>query len=99
MAEDVWILGNPCATGATALRTAILATKAGECEMGLAIGVEKLAGAVSWDTLVQRRDRRRRRHRRVDTAPSLPLTVASAPRPCRARSPRSAWSTGTVTAA
>jgi acetyl-CoA acetyltransferase len=36
---------NACATGATALRTAIMAIKAGEAEIGLAVGVEKLAGA------------------------------------------------------
>ena len=36
---------NACATGATALRTVIMAVKAGECDMGLAVGVEKLAGA------------------------------------------------------
>ncbi len=35
---------NACATGATALRTAIMAIKAGECDMGLAVGVEKLSG-------------------------------------------------------
>ena len=38
-------MSNACATGATALRTAIMAVKAGECDMGLAVGVEKLAGA------------------------------------------------------
>jgi acetyl-CoA acetyltransferase len=38
-------VSNACATGATALRTAIMAVKAGECDMGLACGVEKLAGA------------------------------------------------------
>ena len=38
-------VSNACATGATALRTAIMAIKAGECDMGLAVGVEKLAGA------------------------------------------------------
>jgi acetyl-CoA acyltransferase len=38
-------VANACATGATALRTAIMAVKAGEVEMGLAVGVEKLAGA------------------------------------------------------
>ena len=37
-------VSNACATGATALRTAIMAVKAGEVEMGLAVGVEKLAG-------------------------------------------------------
>jgi acetyl-CoA acetyltransferase len=38
-------VANACATGATALRTAIMAVKAGETPMGLAVGVEKLAGA------------------------------------------------------
>jgi acetyl-CoA acetyltransferase len=41
----VYNVANACATGATALRTAIMAVKSGECEMGLAVGVEKLAGA------------------------------------------------------
>lgn len=41
----VYNVSNACATGATALRTAIMAVKAGECSMGLAVGVEKLAGA------------------------------------------------------
>jgi acetyl-CoA acetyltransferase len=38
-------VSNACATGATALRTTIMAIKAGECDMGLAVGVEMLAGA------------------------------------------------------
>jgi acetyl-CoA acetyltransferase len=41
----VFNVANACATGATALRTAIMAIKAGECDVGLAVGVEKLAGA------------------------------------------------------
>jgi acetyl-CoA acetyltransferase len=41
----VYNVANACATGATALRTAIMSVKAGECDMGLAVGVEKLAGA------------------------------------------------------
>src|ERR1700722_16578248 len=41
----VYNVSNACATGATALRTAIMAVKAGECDMGLAVGVEKLSGA------------------------------------------------------
>jgi acetyl-CoA acetyltransferase len=41
----VYNVTNACATGATALRTVIMAIKAGECDMGLAVGVEKLAGA------------------------------------------------------
>jgi len=38
-------VSNACATGATALRTVVMAVKAGEVDMGLAVGVEKLAGA------------------------------------------------------
>ncbi len=38
-------VSNACATGATALRTVIMAVKAGEADYGLAVGVEKLAGA------------------------------------------------------
>jgi acetyl-CoA acyltransferase len=41
----VFNVANACATGATALRTAVMAVKAGECDMGLAFGVEKLSGA------------------------------------------------------
>src|SRR6516162_2439932 len=41
----VYNVSNACATGATALRTAVMAVKAGEVDYGLAVGVEKLAGA------------------------------------------------------
>ncbi len=41
----VYNVANACATGATALRTVIMAVKAGECDIGLAVGVEKLSGA------------------------------------------------------
>jgi len=41
----VFNVANACATGATALRTVIMAIKAGETDMGLAVGVEKLSGA------------------------------------------------------
>ena len=41
----VFNVANACATGATALRVAIMAVKAGEADMGLAFGVEKLSGA------------------------------------------------------
>jgi acetyl-CoA acyltransferase len=41
----VYNVANACATGATALRTAVMSVKAGECDYGLAVGVEKLAGA------------------------------------------------------
>jgi acetyl-CoA acetyltransferase len=40
----VYNVANACATGATALRTAILAIKAGEADLGLAVGAEKLSG-------------------------------------------------------
>jgi acetyl-CoA acyltransferase len=41
----VYNVANACATGATALRTAVMAVKAGETDFGLAVGVEKLSGA------------------------------------------------------
>ncbi len=41
----VYNVTNACATGATALRVVAMAIKAGEADMGLAVGVEKLAGA------------------------------------------------------
>jgi acetyl-CoA acetyltransferase len=41
----VYNVANACATGATALRTVIMAIKAGEADYGLAVGVEKLSGA------------------------------------------------------
>src|SRR6202020_415888 len=45
MGIPVYNVANACATGATALRVAIMAIKAGEADMGLAFGVEKLSGA------------------------------------------------------
>ncbi len=41
----VFNVANACATGATALRVAVMAVKAGETDVGMAVGVEKLAGA------------------------------------------------------
>src|SRR4026209_1502983 len=41
----VYNVANACATGATALRTAIMAVKAGECDMGLAVRAQQLGGA------------------------------------------------------
>jgi acetyl-CoA acetyltransferase len=41
----VFNVANACATGATALRVAIMAVKAGEADYGMAVGVEKLSGA------------------------------------------------------
>ncbi len=42
---SVFNVANACATGATAVRTAALAIKAGEAEMALAVGVEKMGKA------------------------------------------------------
>lgn len=41
----VYNVTNACATGATALRTVMMAIKAGEADLGIAVGVEKLSGA------------------------------------------------------
>ena len=38
----VYNVANACATGATALRTVIMAIKAGEADMGLAVGMEQM---------------------------------------------------------
>src|SRR6204780_3133874 len=38
----VYNVANACATGATAVRTAMLAIKAGEADMALAVGVEQM---------------------------------------------------------
>ena len=73
----------------------IMAVKAGEADMGLAVGVEKLAGA---GLLSGGSPQGRRQHvgaPRAATAPWPRSTAASAPRPCPACSPRSAWSTAT----
>ncbi len=40
----VYNVTNACATGATAMRVVMMAIKAGETDMGLAVGSEKLAG-------------------------------------------------------
>ncbi|MCU1463718.1 MAG: thiolase family protein [Acidimicrobiales bacterium] len=41
----VYNVSNACATGATALRVVVMSIKSGESDLGLAVGVEKLAGA------------------------------------------------------
>jgi acetyl-CoA acetyltransferase len=40
----VFNVANACATGATALRVAVMAIKAGEADYGMAVGAEKLSG-------------------------------------------------------
>ena len=72
----VYNVSNACATGATALRQTVMAIKAGEADLGLAVGVEKLAGA----GLLAGGDRSRgRRHvecHRAGSAPWPPWTAA-----------------------
>ncbi len=41
----VYNVANACATGATAVRTAVLAIKAGEADMAIAVGVEQMGKA------------------------------------------------------
>src|SRR4030081_2964940 len=41
----VYNVSNACATGASAVRTVIMAIKAGEADMGLAIGAEQMGKA------------------------------------------------------
>ena len=95
----VYNVANACATGATALRTAIMAIKAGECDMGLAVGAEKLSGAGLLTGNSKAAEAPRRGPRRAGTGPSPAWTAGSAPRPCPESSPRSGWSTDTATAA
>ena len=66
-------VANACATGATALRTAIMAVKAGETDMGLAVGVEKLSGAGLLGGGGRRRPTATRGSRTAATAPSPPV--------------------------
>ena len=64
----VFNVSNACATGATALRVAIMAVKAGEADVGMAVGVEKLAGAGTkrsiWGDWFNRRSYRNQHHAR-----------------------------------
>ena len=95
----VYNVANACATGATALRTAIMAVKAGEVDYGLAVGVEKLSGAGLLGGGGSRK-------KDADTwTPAgrygavAPIDGGSAPRPCPVCSPRSEWNTATSMAA
>jgi acetyl-CoA acyltransferase len=95
----VYNVQNACATGATALRTVIMAIKSGEADMGLAVGVEKLAGA---GLLARRRAEGSDR----DSVDAVGPRTERSPRSdgrigttrCPACSRRSAWSTATSTA-
>jgi acetyl-CoA acetyltransferase len=93
----VFNVANACATGATAIRTVMMSIKAGETDMGLAVGVEKLAGAgllgVKPHALKVPSGSPRAR-----PGPSSIWTAASARPACQGPSRRSAWSTHTSTA-
>ena len=94
----VYNVANACATGATALRTAIMAVKSGEVDMGLAVGVEKLAGAGLRAQAVARRATRANGTRLAASAQSPALTAALVPTACPACSRRWVWNTATSTA-
>jgi acetyl-CoA acetyltransferase len=79
----VYNVANACTTGATALRTAIMAVQAGEVKYGLAVGVEKLAGAGLIGGAVPATTRTSS-SQRAATAPSRLSTAASAPTTCPA---------------
>jgi acetyl-CoA acyltransferase len=94
----VYNVANACATGATALRTAIMAVKAGEVDYGMAVGVEKLSGAglLAGGGKADDGDVWAPEGRYGAVAR---WTGGSAPRPCPACSPRSVPNTATSTAA
>src|SRR5436309_11475305 len=54
----VYNVTNACATGATAVRTVIMAIKAGEADMGLAIGAEQMGKAGLLGSAGQARDKK-----------------------------------------
>ena len=87
-------VSNACATGATALRTVMLSIKAGEADMGLAVGVEQM-GKMGLLGGAARRRRPRSLRRRAAMAPSPEPTGTSARPACQACSPRRAWRTPT----
>src|SRR5204862_1012430 len=54
----VYNVANACATGATAVRTVLMAIKAGEADMGLAIGAEQMGKAGLLGSAGQARDKK-----------------------------------------
>ena len=91
----VYNVANACATGATALRTAIMAIKAGECDMGLAVGVEKLAGAGLLAGGQAKSDGKVYEPKGRFGAVA-PVDGRIGTETCRGSLPRSVWSTGTA---
>ena len=95
----VYNVANACATGATALRTAIMAVKAGRVRHGPRGRSREARRRRTARGRFPRRRTRTRGRRAGATARWRRSTVGSAPRRCRACSHRSAWSTATATAA
>ena len=89
---------NACATGATAVRTVFLSIKAGEADMGIAIGAEQM-GKMGLLGVGARAARRTCTSPRVGTAACFPPTATSVPARCPRSSDRPAWSTRTRTTA
>ena len=94
----VYNVANACATGATAIRTVMMAIRAGEAEIGLAVGAEQMGKMGLLGGAAARR-RRRSSSRRGATARSPAWMAIWAPRPCRVCSPRPARPTPTTTTA
>jgi len=95
----VYNVANACATGATAFRTAYMALKAGECDMGIAIGLEQmgkqgLLGAANKGRKDEKVFEPDGRYGGV-----MGPRASSEPASCRAFSPRPGWSTPTRTTA
>ena len=90
-------VSNACATGATALRTAIMAVKAGEVDMGLAVGVEKLAGAGLLGAGVERKPTMTSGSATDASVRWVRSMGGSAPNRCQAYLRKSVWSMATST--
>ena len=75
----VFNVANACATGATAFRTVYLAIKAGEADMGLAVGVEQMGKMGLLGGAGKGRGRQGRSSRTAATARSCGPRACSAP--------------------
>ena len=93
----VYNVANACATGATAVRTGIMAIKAGEADMALAVGVEQMGKMGLLGSAGQARSAPQGSSPRAATARSCPWRASSGPSSCRASSPRPAWTTPRAT--
>ena len=96
----VYNVANACATGATAVRTVYLSIKAGEADMGLAVGVEQM-GKGGLLGAGGKGDRGRKVYEPIGSVRigDAGRGARSAPDSCPASSRRRAWSTRTRTTA